>query len=291
MEKKFRDDELKKFLDEEFIKEADLMEEALFSDEELDDIELSDEEIDASYDKLVQRLKEDGVYREEASEELTKETLKMDSAVAAETSEEITAENPSRKKYIYPLARVAVFVVVCTLGVLLAAMTSEANRKYFVNTMKYLTNNDVDYVIGNDVTNEDGDLSEDEARVEIEEKLNIQVPEFMYRPDGFEFYRYELYVDGGVAKIEYKYKDNIIMFHMTNMEDARESGNFSTTGKRSEVVQENSLEVPIYVSRIEDEGDSMPTYSAHFEREDVSYRISGKIEEEEFYELIKNLRI
>lgn len=291
MEKKFRDDELKKFLDEEFIKEADLMEEALFSDEELDDIELSDEEIDASYDKLVQRLKTDGVYREDASEELTKETLKMDSEVAADTSEESAAEKRGRRKYIYPLARVAVFVVVCTLGVFLATMTSEANRKYFVNTMKYLTNKDVDYVIGNDETNEDGDLSEDEARVEIEKKLKIKVPEFMYRPDGFKFLEYQIYMNTHVAKMEYEYKKYIIMFYIAEMKDASESENFSTTGQKSEVVQENSLGVPIYVNRIEDDGDKTPTYSAHFEREDVSYRISGKIEEEEFYELIKNLRI
>lgn len=289
MEKKFRDDELKKFLDEEFIKEADLMEEALFSDEELDDIELSDEEIDASYDKLVQRLKADGVYREEASEELTKETLRMDSVVAAETSEEIPAEKTGRRKYIFPLARVAVFVVVCTLGVLLAAMTSEANRKYFVNTMKYLTNKDVDYVIGNDVTNEDGDLSEDEARVEIEEKLNIQVPEFMYRPDDFSYNKYELYLDAQVALIEYSYHNNIIMFYIANMEDVGKSENFSTSGQKSEIMNDSYLDVPVFINRIKDKGDIMTTYSAHFERDDVSYRISGKMEENEFFELIRNL--
>lgn len=291
MEKKFRDDELKKFLDEEFIKEADLMEEALFSDEELDDIELSDEEIDASYDKLVQRLKADGVYREEASEELTKETLKMGSAVAAETSEETAAEKTSRRKYIFPLARVAVFVVVCTLGVLLAAMTSEANRKYFVNTMKYLTNKDVDYVIGNDVTNEDGDLSEDEARVEIEEKLKIQIPELMYRPVGFDFYKYELYVDARVALMEYSFQSKIIMFYIAGMNEDGGSENFSVSGKKSEVIEESYLDVPVYINQIEDEGDSEPTFSAHFEKDGVSYRISGKMKKEEFYKLIENLRM
>ena len=291
MEKKFRDDELKKFLDEEFIKEADLMEEALFSDEELDDIELSDEEIDASYDKLVQRLKADGVYREEASEKLTKETLKMDSAVAADTSEEIAAENPSRKKYIYPLARVAVFVVVCTLGVLLAAMTSEANRKYFVNTMKYLAGKDVDYVVGNDVTNEDRDLSEDEARAEIEEKLNVQVPEFMYRPVGFEFYRCELYIDARVVLMEYSYQNKIIMFYIAGMDKDGGSENFSTSGQNEEAIAKSYLDVPVYINRIEDKGDRESTFSAHFEKNDVTYRISGKMEKDEFYKLVENLRI
>lgn len=315
MEKKFRDDELKKFLDEEFIKEADLMEEALFSDEELDDIELSDEEIDASYDKLVQRLKADGVYREEASEELTKETLRMDSVVAAETSEEIAAEKtapaesgenagrkrkeretetktagkPDRRKYIFPLARVAVFVVVCTLGVLLAAMTSEANRKYFVNTMKYLTGKDVKVIMDNDDSNEISSVEEIDARAEIEEKLNIKVPEFMYRPSGFVFIKSQIYTNTYVAKMEYEYKGNIIMFYIAEMESASESENFSTSGRNNDIIDEYYLDVPVYVSRIEDEGDIMATYSAHFEKNDVSYRISGKMEKEEFFELIKNL--
>ena len=317
MEKKFRDDELKKFLDEEFIKEADLMEEALFSDEELDDIELSDEEIDASYDKLVQRLKTDGVYREEASEELTKETLKMDSEVAADTSEESAAEKTApvepgentgskrkeretetktvgktfRRKYIFPLARVAVFVVVCTLGVLLAAMTSEANRKYFVNTMKYLAGKDVDYVVGNDVTNEDRDLSEDEARAEIEEKLNVQVPEFMYRPVGFEFYRCELYIDARVVLMEYSYQNKIIMFYIAGMDKDGGSENFSTSGQNEEAIAKSYLDVPVYINRIEDKGDRESTFSAHFEKNDVTYRISGKMEKDEFYKLVENLRI
>ena len=289
MEKKFRDDDLKKFLDEEFIKEADLMEEALFSDEELDDIELSDEEIDASYDKLVQRLKADGVYREEASEELTKETLRMDSVVAADTSEEIPAEKTGRRKYIFPLARVAVFVVVCTLGVLLAAMTSEANRKYFVNTMKYLTGKDVDYVVGNDVTNEDRDLSEDKARAEIESKLSIKVPQFMYRPEGFEFYKYEIYLNTSVAKIEYKYKNGIIMLYIVNMEKEGGSENFSTSGQNEEVMEITYMDEPVYINEIKDKGDIEPTFSAHFEKDDVSYRISGKMEKREFYELIKKI--
>ena len=291
MEKKFRDDELKKFLDEEFIKEADLMEEALFSDEELDDIELSDEEIDASYDKLVQRLKTDGVYREDASEELTKETLKMDSEVAADVSEKSAAEKTGRRKYIYPLARVAVFVAVCTLGVFLAAMTSEANRKYFVNTMKYLAGKDVDYVVGNDVTNEDRDLSEDKARAEIEEKLNIQVPELMYRPDDFSYDNFEMFIDAQVVLMEYSYHNNIIMFYIANMEDVGKSENFSTSGQKSEIINDSYLDVPVFIDRIEDKGDIMPTYSAHFELDDVLYRISGKMEKEEFFELIKNLRV
>lgn len=289
MEKKFRDDELKKFLDEEFIKEADLMEEALFSDEELDDIELSDEEIDASYDKLVQRLKADGVYREEASEKLTKETLKMDSAVAADTSEEIAAENPSRKKYIYPLARVAVFVVVCTLGVLLAAMTSEANRKYFVNTMKYLTGKDVKVIMDNDDSNEISSVEEDEARAEIEEKLSIKVPEFMYCPDDFLYNKFEMFLEAQAVLMEYSYHNNIIMFYIENMEDVGKSENFSTSGQKSEIMNDSYLDVPVFIDRIEDEGDSMPTYSAHFEKDDISYRISGKMEKDEFFELIRNL--
>ena len=61
MEKKIDDDQWEKFLEEEYIKEADLMEENLFSDENFQDMEMTEEEVNASFERLVNRLKADGV--------------------------------------------------------------------------------------------------------------------------------------------------------------------------------------------------------------------------------------
>ena len=66
MAKKYEDDELEKLIDESFTEE-ELMEEGLLSGEEDDfgPYDPSEEEIRASYQELVARLKREGVYREE----------------------------------------------------------------------------------------------------------------------------------------------------------------------------------------------------------------------------------
>lgn len=68
MEKKYEDDELDQLINEQFINEAQIMEEALFSDDDTEDYEASDEEIKASYQQLVDRLKAEGVYREDGKD-------------------------------------------------------------------------------------------------------------------------------------------------------------------------------------------------------------------------------
>lgn len=62
MVKKFSDEEFDAFLQKEFLHEAEVVESALFSDEDFEEIELSDEEVEASYQQLIKKLKRDGVY-------------------------------------------------------------------------------------------------------------------------------------------------------------------------------------------------------------------------------------
>ena len=137
MEKKFDDDEWKKFLEEEYIKEADLMEEALFSDENFPDMEMTDEEVEASFEKLVNRLKADGVFREEPERkkpegEKDKNKRKEDKVVELEPVRKKKRSRPLVTRH--KLAKIAGFVVMCTLTVFAASMTSEANRNYFINS-------------------------------------------------------------------------------------------------------------------------------------------------------------
>ena len=63
--KDFRDDELKKFIEEQYEKETDQMEKALSSNGNLEKYEETEEKLEASYNRLIERLKADGVYREE----------------------------------------------------------------------------------------------------------------------------------------------------------------------------------------------------------------------------------
>lgn len=139
MEKKLSEEELDKLLEEQFLKEADAIEEALFSDDFdlLGSEEETDEETEKAYQDLVARLKARGEYREDE-----------DKIIPMPRPEEAG----SRK--LHHAAKVAGLIVVCTLGVFAASMTSEANRHYFINSVRYLTGNDEQVLLDNDEENE-----------------------------------------------------------------------------------------------------------------------------------------
>lgn len=58
MEKKISDEELDRLLEEQFLNEADAIEDAIFSDDFEEYEEETEEEVDAAYEELVSRLKE-----------------------------------------------------------------------------------------------------------------------------------------------------------------------------------------------------------------------------------------
>lgn len=67
MEKKFGNDEdLDRLLDEQFLREARILEQAILSNKKEENYQETDEKIRDSYHKLIRRLKAEGIYREDA---------------------------------------------------------------------------------------------------------------------------------------------------------------------------------------------------------------------------------
>ncbi len=117
---------------------------------------------------------------------------------------------PFPRKRRISVGRVAGVALLCCACVFAASMTSEANRNYFVKGMRYLVGDDTRIIAGNDGENENINYAEQDAIKEIETKLNVEMPEFYYRPPEFEFLNYEMSASTGIAQIEYKYYENII---------------------------------------------------------------------------------
>lgn len=67
MDKESKDVELDKLLEEEMIREAELIEKSLLGDR-TEDTPISEEEIDKSYERFLKRLKAEGLYQEETQE-------------------------------------------------------------------------------------------------------------------------------------------------------------------------------------------------------------------------------
>lgn len=218
----FSDEELKKWLAEEYNKEIDEMGKIMFPDGNIPDDGETEEEARAAYARLVERLKADGIYEEENDSENADDHKEINEK--PEEAEKVKIVYlPAKPKKRNRITRVAAAIVVCAMGVFAASMTSQANRSYFIDSVRLWTGNDTSIAIENDENNERSSMDEDEAIVQIEQKLGTEVPKFMYRPDGFEFKDYKVNRDGGYAFLEYTYKDSVISVFISDYNDNSKS--------------------------------------------------------------------
>ena len=294
------DREKRVFLDEQYVKTAAQMERELFADKDFEDYEPEDSEAEArSYEKLVNRLRKEGVYREELADMAEFPGIeKADAEEASGTKEAMDEEDikapqvPSsgRKKYArIHVGKVAGVALLCCACIFAASMTSQANRNYLVNNIRVWSGNDTKTVVDNSEQNEKVDTAEYEAVEEIEKQLGVEMPEFYYRPNGFEFVSYEVDTLTDIARIEYSYKDNIVLYIIDCQKNNMASKTFSMHGETIGTVIADEEEIRVEIEKIENPGDFMPSYTAQWRREETVFTLSGKIEEEELKKIFKDM--
>lgn len=290
------DEEFREFMEKEFIREAQERKEELFADEDFQDYEQTDEEVDEAYRKFVNRLKEEGIYREEKSD---KNTDKNSERTAEEiTSEDTPSEETTSEKepsVVIPLhrerrklAKAAGIGIVCAISVFAASMTSEANRNYFINTFQVLTGNNMRTVAGNDQENENVNTDEYKAIADIEEKLGVEVPEFYYRPYGMEFCDYSIDSVSTIAWMEYQYESKIVTFYIDRQTDNTASNNQSFDGIKVKQIETFSDNTKVTIERIEEKNKDT-NYVAKWKRNHVLYFFTGQLDEKEIEKIVKNM--
>ena len=279
----FRDDELKKWLAEEYEREIDEMEKVLFPDGVLPDDGETEEEAKAAYQELVARLKADGVYEEDEEENDSKEADDH----KADTNKKIVYL-PEKKHH--KLARVAAVVLVCAAGVFAAGMTSQANRSYFIDSVKVWTGNDTSISVDNDTMSDEVDRDEQSAIDDIENQMGFdKIPKFMYRPRNFKYKNYLVDLNTGFAWMEYWYGKSIITVYISDYKNSSKTTDYVLDGKiiDSIVVRDESFKIEI--RKIKDRQDQKENYVAYWKTDTAFYQVSGKMEEKEFIKLIKNI--
>lgn len=275
----FRDAELKKWLAEEYEKETEEMEKILFPDGVIPDDGETEEEAKAAYRRLVERLKADGVYKEDETDSIKtddhKENVKF-------------VYLPEKKSH--KAARVAAAVLVCSAGIFAASMTRQANRSYFIDSVRYWAGDDTRIVVDNDRTNEKECEGEQTAIDDIEEKLGVDIPYLMYRPQGFKFKDYNISKDFEYALLQYDYKDTILTVYVNKYDKETKSSGASLDGKEIETIKLPEEEISIQVKKIMTKGDKKASYVAYWNNSTEFYQIEAQMEEEEFVKLIKNIK-
>lgn len=277
----FRDDELKKWLAEEYEREIDEMEKVLFPDGILPDDGETEEEAKEAYQRLVARLKADGVYEEDEEENDSKEADDH----KADTKEKIVYLPEKRH---HKLARVAAVVLVCAAGVFAAGMTSQANRSYFIDSVKVWTGNDTSISIDNDATSDEVERDEQSAIDDIENQMGFdKIPKFMYRPKNFKYKDYLIHSNTGVALIEYWYGNSVITVYISDYSRTTKTTDYVLDGKIIDSIKVADESFKIEILKIKDKEEN---YTAYWKTNTAFYQISGKMEEKEFINLIKNIR-
>lgn len=187
------------------------------------------------------------------------------------------------------LSKVAGFVIVCAIAVFAASMTIEANRNYFIDSMKYLTGNDTKILIDNDSSNDKPSLDEERARDKIEEEMGVEVPEFLYRPETFEFYDYFIRKEAGTVNLQYEYENNIASLYIDNSRTKTQSNNLSVVENSSDMIYIPKEEILVNISEIQETGDSVPNYLAEWEWKGCYYQFSGKMPKKIFEKILKEM--
>lgn len=275
----FRDAELKKWLAEEYEKETEEMEKILFPDGVIPDDGETEEEAKAAYQRLVEKLKADGVYKEDETDSIKTDDHKENVKIVY---------MPEKKSH--KAARVAAAVLVCSAGIFAASMTSQANRSYFLDSVRYWVGDDTKIVVDNDRKNEKEYEDEQKAIDDIEKELGVDIPRFLYRPEGLEFKDYNISKDFEYALLQYNYNDTIMTLYINKYDKETKSTGASLDGKEIETIKLPEGEASIQVKRIMAKEDKKASYVAYWNNSTEFYQIESQMEEQEFIKLIKNIK-
>lgn len=295
------DETFQKILEEEFIEREKQIEEALFADEDFEDLKLTDKEVQDSYQELMRRFEENKKKSAEFSEELVPDEKKVrkildgksGSSDVHENKKVLSMEEAQERRHktaggMHRLGKVVGMAVVAVACVFAASMTSEANRTYLVNSVRIWSGDDTKLVVDNDEKNEKANLDEEKAISDIEEKLKVEVPQFYYRPYEFEFSNYVVDELLSVARIEYNYKGNSIVFLIDKQNDDRSSRTKSACGDERDLIVTSNDGTEVQIKKNSD--DEGASYSAEWRKNGIVYMLSGKIEIKEIKKIIEQMQ-
>lgn len=300
------DEKFRQWLEEEYLKEADAIEEALFDGRKFEDNQDIVEKLSVSRESFYQRAREEGLL-EDVADEKAEDEKNTEEAVPESTEKKIlefrknagVSKSPARdanrnsgkRKHSYVrFGRIAGIAGLCLICVFAASMSSEANRKYLVNSVRILSGNDSQFISYNDDSNENASTKESDAIADIEEKLGVKMPEFYYRPYGMEYMTYEISEPASAAKINYQYDDNIVTFYIDKQNQSTASNINSSNGEEKIIDTIEKEGYKVTLKKLQEQNEKNLTYVAQWEYNGCAYSWSGKFRIEELKKIIKEMK-
>ena len=253
---------------------------------------LSEEELNAMYERFQQRLQKEGLADAEGNP--TEKTLeirrqivekKVEREKQAERQKQIAKRAKTTKHWVRTAKAAGVVLVVgaCVFG---ASMTSEANRIRLVETISGVRNaGDVTKMNnGEDRVYSAGSL--EEAQKEIKEKLHIAIPEFYYIPEEMEYKGFYVLQEVQTAVIKYQYNEHLVYFRLSANERDLSQGSW----KDKESVQVETLDDVIEVEMGTIFENNEENCYATWKYKDAYYQLSGQIEKEKLIKILNEMQ-
>ena len=253
---------------------------------------LSEEELNAMYERFQQRLQKEGLADAEGNP--TEKTLeirrqivekKVEREKQAKRQKQIAKRVKTTKHWVQTAKAAGVVLVVgaCVFG---ASMTSEANRIRLVETISGVRNSG-DVIKTNN--GEEGKYTEedwDKEKKRISDTLHIAVPEFYYIPKGMEYDNIIILDATQMAIIRYQYNGQYVYFHLAANEKDLSQGNW----KDREKVQVETLDDVVEVEMGTISENNEENFYALWKYKDAYYQLSGQIEKEELIKILNEMQ-
>lgn len=300
------DEKFRQWLEEEYLKEADAIEESLFDGRKFEDNQDIVEKLSVSRESFYQRAREEGLLEdtadekaedekntEEAAPESTEKKIlefRKNAGVSKDPARDANRNSGKRKHSYVRFGRIAGIAGLCLICVFAASMSSEANRKYLVNSVRILSGNDSQFISYNDDSNENASTKESDAIADIEEKLDVKMPEFYYRPYGMEFIDYEVREGSAYADIEYQYKKDIEVLYIDKQDQFTTSKIRSLNGTEKVIDEITNNEIKIIIKELRDKKDKHITYVATWSSGECTYSWIGKMQIDELKKIVKEMK-
>lgn len=257
---------------------------------------LSEEELNAMYERFQQRLQKEGLADAEGNP--TEKTLEIRRQIVekkaerekqAERQKKIAKRAKTTKHWVRTAKAAGVVLVVgaCIFG---ASMTSEANRIRLVETISGVISGvrntgDTTWVDnGEERKYTEGSL--DEAQKEIRDTIHIAVPEFYYVPKGMQYDNVIVSEVTQMAIIRYQYNNHFVYFHLAANEKDLSQGSWKD--RKQIKVETLDEEIDVEMGNLLENNEEC--YYAAWKYKDAYYQIGGNIEKEEIIKILNEMQ-
>lgn len=281
--------EMDRKLRESLKEEADKIAEELENNPELQDIKAPDD----MYDKIVEKLKDQGIW-EEPSQTDVYELLSEKDREALKMGQKMQVKRAKREKCRKKLGRIgrskaSMTVLIIVASLLAVGCGSEASRAYVQRMWSLVV--DGQLTIGIDSReNNDRSLTVEEEKIynNIKESLGIAPLIWTYSPDSMILKNYKINEANQSCIIFYEINGDPMTVQMfkSNQVDSRVT-KFDGQVIKTEIIKASDLEVQIWKLRNWEKGNA---YVTQFEFDNSYYIISGEIDDKIFTKIIQSIK-